>query len=177
MGDRGARSKCHERVFSPRVVVLTLLSGPHEGFEAIKTVIGPMGRYASTPPCADVALTWLGSSVDDLELAARVMLGAVDPLDDVMPLPFREIKLGPKLRFGYYTEGMLNTESISPSYASPGRCFVMQMALFGRRLRTSVRCSRPSTRFEGRATNASNSNYLFVSRAPARWRVNAEAWR
>lgn len=122
MGGRGARSACRERVSFPRVVILTVLSGPHEGFEAIMTVIGPMGRYVSIPPCADVALTRLCSSVDDLELAARVMLGAADPLDDVMPLPFREVKLGPKLRFGYYTEGMLNAEFITPAYDSTGRC-------------------------------------------------------
>lgn len=49
--------------------------------------------------------TYAHSSVDDIELAARIMLGARDPLVDVLPIPFREVTIPKKLRFGYYVDG------------------------------------------------------------------------
>ncbi|GAA5870709.1 hypothetical protein JCM1840_006781 [Sporobolomyces johnsonii] len=62
------------------------------GFEAIKSSMGPMGR-----------------SVADVELASRVMLDAsVESArtEALVPLPYREVKLPEKLKFGYYlTDG------------------------------------------------------------------------
>ncbi|KZS94601.1 amidase signature enzyme [Sistotremastrum niveocremeum HHB9708] len=57
------------------------------GFEAIPSVTGPMAR-----------------SVGDIELACRTFFGAGDPtaVEACPPVPFRDVKLNPKLRFGYY---------------------------------------------------------------------------
>lgn len=56
------------------------------GFEGINGVVGPMAR-----------------SVDDLEVACRVTFGHQGTYCDTAPLPYREINLPPKLKFGYYT--------------------------------------------------------------------------
>jgi len=60
---------------------------PNPGFEAIHPVAGPMGR-----------------SVADLERAARVLFGARGSGDDYFPapVPYRDVALPEKLRFGYY---------------------------------------------------------------------------
>ncbi|KAG6854260.1 hypothetical protein C0991_008953 [Blastosporella zonata] len=59
---------------------------PVEGFEGIKTVIGPMAR-----------------SIDDLQLVSRVIFGAQSNEQSIAPIPYREVQLPAKLRFGYYT--------------------------------------------------------------------------
>jgi Asp-tRNA(Asn)/Glu-tRNA(Gln) amidotransferase A subunit family amidase len=56
------------------------------GFEAIPSVIGPMGR-----------------SVRDLELACRVTFGKGGRDRSVAPIPYRDIQLPAKMKFGYYT--------------------------------------------------------------------------
>ncbi|EMD38846.1 hypothetical protein CERSUDRAFT_104159 [Gelatoporia subvermispora B] len=66
------------------------------GFEALRATVGPMGR-----------------SVDDLELAARLTFGARDNGPEPAPVPFREVKLPQRLRFGYY----LSDELVKPSPA------------------------------------------------------------
>ncbi|KDR65722.1 hypothetical protein GALMADRAFT_260127 [Galerina marginata CBS 339.88] len=60
--------------------------GPVPGFDGIATVAGPMGR-----------------SVADLELISRVLFGAPCSNHSIAPLPFREVQLPKKLKFGYYT--------------------------------------------------------------------------
>ncbi|RDB20927.1 putative amidase PB8B6.03 [Hypsizygus marmoreus] len=60
--------------------------GPVPGFEGIKTVVGPMGR-----------------SIDDLELVSRLVFGVQGLDQNIAPLPFRDVELPAKLRFGYYT--------------------------------------------------------------------------
>ncbi|KAH9935917.1 amidase signature enzyme [Epithele typhae] len=61
--------------------------GNWSGFEGIRTVNGPMGR-----------------SVDDLELASRLVFGQAAPGESYpAPLPFRDVDLAPRLRFGFYT--------------------------------------------------------------------------
>ncbi|TFK32784.1 amidase signature domain-containing protein, partial [Crucibulum laeve] len=60
--------------------------GPTPGFEGIRTAAGPMGR-----------------SVQDLKLLARVSFGVQGANHDIAPLPYRQLKLASKLRFGYYT--------------------------------------------------------------------------
>ncbi|KAI5121616.1 hypothetical protein M0805_001147 [Coniferiporia weirii] len=59
------------------------------GFEAVSTVVGPMSR-----------------SVEDIELACRVLFGASGPAHELPPLPYRESSLPDKLRFGYYTSDL-----------------------------------------------------------------------
>ncbi|PSR72798.1 hypothetical protein PHLCEN_2v11295 [Hermanssonia centrifuga] len=56
------------------------------GFEAVRTVCGPMGR-----------------SVEDLELACRVVFGLSSQNYGPAPLPFRAHELPERLKFGYYT--------------------------------------------------------------------------
>ncbi|KAJ7045940.1 amidase [Mycena alexandri] len=56
------------------------------GFDGIKSVCGPMARC-----------------MDDLELACRIAFGASGVYNAHPPLPFREVNLLKKLRFGYYT--------------------------------------------------------------------------
>ncbi|KAJ6625774.1 amidase [Mycena sp. CBHHK59/15] len=56
------------------------------GFDGIKSVCGPMARC-----------------MDDLDLACRVSFGARGATNDVPPIPFRDVNLPKKLRFGYYT--------------------------------------------------------------------------
>ncbi|KAF9485469.1 amidase [Pholiota conissans] len=60
--------------------------GPVPGSEGIVTVAGPMGR-----------------SVEDLELISRVTFGVPSSDYLVPPLPFREVAMPKKLKFGYYT--------------------------------------------------------------------------
>jgi hypothetical protein len=45
------------------------------------------------------------SSVKDLELIARITFGNQSPSYSVAPIPFRDVQLPQKLRFGYYTSG------------------------------------------------------------------------
>ncbi|KAJ7693428.1 amidase [Mycena rosella] len=56
------------------------------GFEGVKSVCGPMARC-----------------MDDLELACRVSFGYPGAYRDFPPVPFRDVTLPEKLRFGYYT--------------------------------------------------------------------------
>ncbi|KAJ7881391.1 amidase signature domain-containing protein [Mycena leptocephala] len=56
------------------------------GFDGIKSVCGPMARC-----------------IDDLELACRISFGAPGAYNDQSPVPFRDVNLPKKLRFGYYT--------------------------------------------------------------------------
>lgn len=44
-------------------------------------------------------------SVADLELISRIVFGSASTNNDIPPLPFREITLPKKLKFGYYTSG------------------------------------------------------------------------
>ncbi|KAG8983234.1 hypothetical protein FRB90_006210, partial [Tulasnella sp. 427] len=56
------------------------------GFEALLAVNGPIGR-----------------SVPDIELASRVIFGKSDLLNEPLPpVPYRDVTLPPKLKFGYY---------------------------------------------------------------------------
>ena len=64
--------------------------GPNPGFEAVRAVAGPMGR-----------------SVADLERAARVLFGERGSGNGYFPapVPYRNVTLPKKLRFGYYLNG------------------------------------------------------------------------
>lgn len=55
----------------------------------------------------------LHRSVDDLEVACRVTFGHQGTYCDTAPLPYREINLPPKLKFGYYTSGILAFSAFS----------------------------------------------------------------
>ncbi|KAG5634768.1 hypothetical protein H0H81_000838 [Sphagnurus paluster] len=59
---------------------------PVDGFEGVQTVVGPMGR-----------------SVEDLKLVSRLVFGVQGNDQNIAPVPYRDVKLAPKLRFGYYT--------------------------------------------------------------------------
>jgi hypothetical protein len=49
---------------------------------------------------------WLSNrSVDDVVLLSRALLGKPSALHDVPPVPFKEVSLPSKLKFGYYTSG------------------------------------------------------------------------
>lgn len=64
------------------------------GFESIKTSFGPMGR-----------------SVADLELGTRAVVDAsveLSRVEGLVPLPYRDVKLPEKLKFGYYLTGEHN---------------------------------------------------------------------
>lgn len=50
-------------------------------------------------------LTLSVRSVADLELISRVVFGGPSTNNDIPPLPFREVTLPKKLKFGYYTAG------------------------------------------------------------------------
>jgi amidase len=67
-----------------------MLLGPNPGFEAIRAVAGPMGR-----------------SVADIERMARVLFGERGGRQDYFPapVPYRDVTLPKKLRFGYYLNG------------------------------------------------------------------------
>lgn len=79
---------CHGRVMDEGA------RSANPGFEAIRGSLGPMGR-----------------SVDDLEVAMRVLLDASAKLYRTLPLvpiPFREVTLPAKLKVGYYlTDGFV----------------------------------------------------------------------
>ena len=62
---------------------------PNPGFKNIPTVLGPMAR-----------------TVEDIEIASRVVFGKSANYSSA-PVPYREVKLGQKLKFGYYfNDGM-----------------------------------------------------------------------
>ncbi|KAI0763808.1 amidase signature enzyme [Trametes elegans] len=77
-------------------ISMTGVQGTWPGFEGIRTVAGPMGR-----------------SVDDIELAARLVFGKQGTEYDPAPLPYRTPELPQKLRFGFY----LSDNYIKPSPA------------------------------------------------------------
>lgn len=54
-------------------------------------------------------------SVADLELISRIVFGSASTNNNIPPLPFREVTLPKKLKFGYYTSG----KSISCLIDSP----------------------------------------------------------
>ncbi|KAG8988140.1 hypothetical protein FRB94_001820 [Tulasnella sp. JGI-2019a] len=61
------------------------------GFEGLRTCKGPMGR-----------------SVNDVELACRLFFGKSSRLDEWMPpVPYRDVKLPKRLKFGYYKSDAL----------------------------------------------------------------------
>ncbi|KAH6916170.1 amidase [Coprinopsis sp. MPI-PUGE-AT-0042] len=60
--------------------------GPVQGFDGIKSVGGPMGR-----------------SVADLTLLSRIAFGGPSTPNDIPPVPFRDVNLPFKLKFGFYT--------------------------------------------------------------------------
>ncbi|KAH9057420.1 amidase [Lactarius vividus] len=68
-------------------VTIDGVADPNPGFEAVRAVAGPMAR-----------------SVADLERMARVLFGARGGGHAYFPspLPYRDVKLPEKLRFGYY---------------------------------------------------------------------------
>jgi Asp-tRNA(Asn)/Glu-tRNA(Gln) amidotransferase A subunit family amidase len=47
----------------------------------------------------------MARSVQDLVVAARVLFGAPDKARDVAPVPFRDVELPQKLKFGFYVDG------------------------------------------------------------------------
>ncbi|KAG6869233.1 hypothetical protein C0993_009097 [Termitomyces sp. T159_Od127] len=59
---------------------------PVKGFEGIKSVVGPMAR-----------------SVEDLKLVSQIVFGVQGNEQSIAPIPYRQIQLPHKLRFGYYT--------------------------------------------------------------------------
>ena len=72
-------------LFTPRI-------DPNPGFKNIPTSLGPMAR-----------------TVEDIEIASRVVFGK-SPNYSSAPVPYREVKLGQKLKFGYYfNDGMART--------------------------------------------------------------------
>lgn len=77
------------------------ITSSNPGFDSIKSTLGPMAR-----------------SIEDLELATRIVINASVELArtlPLIPLPFREITLPKKLKFGYYfTDGFVK--------ASPACC-------------------------------------------------------
>lgn len=48
---------------------------------------------------------YVRSSVQDLELISRALFGRPSTDGLVAPVPFREVSLPKKLKFGYYTSG------------------------------------------------------------------------
>jgi hypothetical protein len=71
------------------------LLGPNPGFEAVRAVAGPMGR-----------------SVADLERMARLLFGERDASRQdyfPAPVPYRDVTLPKRLRFGYYLNGASST--------------------------------------------------------------------
>ncbi|RPD64393.1 amidase signature enzyme [Lentinus tigrinus ALCF2SS1-7] len=73
------------------------IQDPLRGFEGIRSAAGPMGR-----------------SVEDLELAARVVFGKQGTDYAPAPLPYRDVVLPEKLKFGYY----LSDGYVKPSPAN-----------------------------------------------------------
>ena len=69
--------------------IFTRRVDPSPGFKNIPTVLGPMAR-----------------SVEDIEIACRAVFGK-SANHSSAPVPYREIQLGQKLKFGYYfNDGM-----------------------------------------------------------------------
>jgi Asp-tRNA(Asn)/Glu-tRNA(Gln) amidotransferase A subunit family amidase len=54
---------------------------------------------------SELGLNKYPRSVRDLTLAARVVFGQPDELGVVAPMPFREVELPERLKFGFYTDG------------------------------------------------------------------------
>ncbi|KAH9890395.1 amidase signature domain-containing protein [Cubamyces lactineus] len=84
-------------------ISMTGMQGTWPGFEGIRTVAGPMGR-----------------SVDDIELAARLVFGKQGTEYDPAPLPYRAPEMPKKLRFGFY----LSDNFVKPSPAC--QCAVLE---------------------------------------------------
>jgi hypothetical protein len=70
------------------------------------------GKYRLPCLSSSVSLISCGC-VDDLEVACRVSFGISGTSQDIPPVPFRDVKLPPKLKFGYYTSG----EAIQQSHS------------------------------------------------------------
>ncbi|KAF9644165.1 amidase signature enzyme [Thelephora ganbajun] len=64
--------------------VFTPSADPNPGFKSIPTVLGPMAR-----------------TIEDIEIASRVVFGKSANYSSA-PVPYRQVKLGQKLKFGYY---------------------------------------------------------------------------
>ncbi|KAG6894735.1 hypothetical protein C0992_004918 [Termitomyces sp. T32_za158] len=47
----------------------------------------------------------MARSVEDLRLVSRLVFGIQGNEQSIAPIPYRQIQLPPKLRFGYYTSG------------------------------------------------------------------------
>ena len=60
------------------------------GLYDIPSVLGPMAR-----------------TVEDVELASRIVFGQESENYDPAPIPYRDVTLPQKLKFGYYIEGRL----------------------------------------------------------------------
>jgi hypothetical protein len=72
--------------------IFTSWVDPNPGFKSIPTVLGPMAR-----------------TVEDIEIASRVVFGKSANYSSA-PVQYREVKLGQKLKFGYYfNDGMART--------------------------------------------------------------------
>lgn len=89
-GMAGAFARHRRGVVPFPFVTPRLRTDPNPGFEAIHAVAGPMAR-----------------SVSDLERMSRVLFGSRDGEDSYFPtpIPYRDVKLPEKLRFGYYLNG------------------------------------------------------------------------
>ena len=84
------------------VAILILGADPNPGFETVRAVAGPMAR-----------------SVADLERMARVLFGAREGGHSYFPspIPYRDVKLPEKLRFGYYLNGACHDPYRQPGAA------------------------------------------------------------
>lgn len=112
---------------------------PNPGFEGIKTTLGPMGR-----------------SVDDLELAMRVVVNASVGLArtlPLIPLAYREVVLPAKLKFGYYLTGA----SCSLPSLALADLYLSQMGSVEQVLRASERSWRLLQRCASWGTSVSSS--------------------
>lgn len=87
-GSIGVSALAYARSFS----CISIWVGPNPGFEAVHAVAGPMGR-----------------SVADLERMSRVLFGKQGSGHGYFPapVPYRDVTLPEKLRFGYYLNGAL----------------------------------------------------------------------
>jgi Asp-tRNA(Asn)/Glu-tRNA(Gln) amidotransferase A subunit family amidase len=76
--------------FNPFPVLFRAVADPNPGFEVVRVVAGPMAR-----------------SVVDLERMARVLFGEHGGREGYFPapVPYRDVALPDKLRFGYYLNG------------------------------------------------------------------------
>ena len=59
----------------------------------------------------------------DIELSCRVVFGQASENGDVPPVPYRDVKLPQRLRFGYYTFGKI------PAHREKTGTHGLQMAL------------------------------------------------